>query len=103
MAVSALIEGTHTASNMLTTSGIANNNFLTSNTPRPTSRIPPATDLSSAAVSPTTARIDNGPQSSEAEITIGAAVDAAILHLHNIPSVGQEAARLMELNPDKER
>ena len=103
MAVSALIEGTHTASNMLTTSGIANNNFLTSNTPRPTSRIPPATDLSSAAVSPTTARIDDGPQSSEAEIPIGAAVDTTILHLHNIPSVGQEAARLIELDPDKER
>ena len=87
MAVSALIEGTHTSSNMLTTSVIAKNNFLTSNNPRPTSPNPPAMDLPSAAVSPTTARIEDGPQSSEAEITIGAAVDAAILHLHNIPPV----------------
>ena len=86
MAVSALIEGTHTSSNMLTTSVIAKNNFLTSNTPRPTSPNPPAMDLPSAAVSPTPARIDDSPQS-EAEIPIGAAVDAAILHLYNIPPV----------------
>ena len=103
MAVSTLIEGTHTSSNTLTTSAIVKNNLLTSNTPGPTSPNPPATDLPSAAVLPTPVRIDDSPQSSEAEIPIGAAVDAAILHLHNIPSVGQEAVRLMELNPDKER
>ena len=105
MAVSALLEGTHTTSNTLTTSAIAKNNLLAS-TPRPTSPNPPATDLPSAAVSPTPARIDDSPQSSEAEIPIGAEVAvgaAAMLQFQNIPSVGQEAARLMELDPDKER
>ena len=104
MAVSALLEGTYTSSNTLTTSAIAKNNLLTASTPRPTSPNPPATDLPSAVVSPTPARIDDSPQSSEAEIPVGAVTGgAAALHLHNIPSVGQEAARLMELDPDKER
>ena len=53
---------------------------------------------------PIPARIDDHPQSSQAEVPIGAAVDAAaVLHLHNIPGVGKEAARLMELDAFKER
>ena len=32
-----------------------------------------------------------------------AVADAAAIHMHNIPIVGQEAARLMELDSDKER
>ncbi|KAH9946315.1 uncharacterized protein BXZ73DRAFT_86461 [Epithele typhae] len=103
MAVSALIEGTHSTGNTLTVSAVAKNNLLASNTPRPSSPNPPATDLPSAAVSPTPARIDDSPQSSEAEMPLGADDVGAVLHIHNIPSVGQEAARLMELDPDKER
>ncbi|EJF65625.1 hypothetical protein DICSQDRAFT_77263 [Dichomitus squalens LYAD-421 SS1] len=105
MAVSALLEGTHTSSNTLTASAVATNNLLSSNTPRPSSPNPPATDLPSAAVSPTPARIDDSPQSSEAEMPLGAdaVAGAAAAHMHNIPSVGQEAARLMELDSDKER
>ncbi|KAH9943293.1 uncharacterized protein BXZ73DRAFT_74284 [Epithele typhae] len=56
-----------------------------------------------AAVLPTPARIDDSPQSSEAEMPLGADDVGAVLHLLNIPSVGQEAACWMELNPDKER
>ena len=60
--------------------------------------------MPSHAVSPTPARIDDSPQSSEAEMPRGAeALTGAPVHLQNIPSVGQEAARLMELDPDKER
>ena len=105
MAVSALLEGTHSSSNTLTVSAIAKNNLLASSTPRPSSPIPPATDLPSNAVSPTPARIDDSPQSSEVEVPLGAdAVTGAVgMHLQNIPSVGQEAARLMELDSDKER
>ncbi|KAH9917118.1 uncharacterized protein BXZ73DRAFT_80879 [Epithele typhae] len=103
-AVSALIEGTDSTGNTLTVSAVAKNNLLASNTPRPSSPNPPATDLPSAAVLPTPAQIDDSPQSSEAEMPLGAD-DAvgAVLHIHNIPSIGQEAARLMELDPDQER
>ena len=105
MAVSALLEGTHSSSNTLTVSAVATNNLLSSNTPRPLSPNPPATDLPSNAVSPTPARIDDSPQSSEAEMALGAEAVAGVTGIlpHNIPSVGQEAARLMELDPDKER
>ena len=61
MAVSALIKGAHTSSNALATSAIAKSSLLTFNTSGPTSPNPPATDLLSAAVSPTPARIDNSP------------------------------------------
>ncbi|KAI0721532.1 hypothetical protein C8T65DRAFT_705109 [Cerioporus squamosus] len=104
MAVSALIEGTHTSSNTLTASAVAKNNLLASNnTPRASSPNPPATDFPSHALSP--ARIDDSPQSSQAEMPVGAdaIAGAAALQMHNIPSVGQEAARLMELDSDKER
>ncbi|RDX48390.1 hypothetical protein OH76DRAFT_671253 [Lentinus brumalis] len=104
MAVSALIEGTHTSGNTLTTLAVAKNNLLASNnTPRASSPNPPATDFPSQAVSP--ARIDDSPQSSQAEMPMGAdaIAGAAAPHIHNIPSVGQEAARLMELDSDKER
>ncbi|KAI8998858.1 hypothetical protein BD414DRAFT_476257 [Trametes punicea] len=106
MAVSALLEGTHTSSNTLTTSAVAKNNLLASNTPRPST--PNATtdaqDFPSNVVSPTPARIDDSPQSSEAEMPVGAdAIAGGAARMHNIPSVGQEAARLMELDPDKER
>ncbi|PIL23779.1 hypothetical protein GSI_13529 [Ganoderma sinense ZZ0214-1] len=105
MAVSALLEGTHSSSNTLTVSAVATNNLLSSNTPRPLSPNPPATDLPSNAVSPTPARIDDSPQSSEAEMPLGAEAVAGVtgIPMHNIPSVGQEAARLMELDSDKER
>ncbi|KAI0670612.1 hypothetical protein C8Q78DRAFT_1170843 [Trametes maxima] len=99
MAVSALLEGTHTSSNTLTTSAIAKNNLLVSHTPRPST--PNAT---TDALSPTPARIDDSPQSSEAEMPIGVeAIAGGVAHMQNIPSVGQEAARLMELDSDKER
>ncbi|KAI9064193.1 hypothetical protein FKP32DRAFT_1603074 [Trametes sanguinea] len=106
MAVSALLEGTHSSSNSLTASAIAKNNLLASHIPKPST--PNATtdalDFPSNAVSPTPARIDDSPQSSEAEMPVGAdAIAAGVAHLHNIPSVGQEAARLMELDSDKER
>ncbi|KAI0718812.1 hypothetical protein C8T65DRAFT_762042 [Cerioporus squamosus] len=104
MAVSALIEGTHTWSNTLTAFAVAKNNLLASNnTPRASSPNPPATDFPSHALSP--ARIDDSPQSLQAEMPMGAdaIAGAAALQMHNIPSVGQEAARLMELNSDKER
>lgn len=106
MAVSALVEGTHIPSNTLTSSAVAKNNLLVAHTPRPST--PNATtdalDLPSNAVSPTPARIDDSPQSSEAEMPVGAdAIAGGAAHMQNIPSVGQEAARLMELDPDKER
>ncbi|OJT14129.1 Telomerase-binding protein EST1A [Trametes pubescens] len=106
MAVSALVEGTHIPSNTLTSSAVAKNNLLVAPTPRPST--PNATtdalDLPSNAVSPTPARIDDSPQSSEAEMPVGVdAIAGGAAHMQNIPSVGQEAARLMELDPDKER
>ncbi|KAH9853995.1 hypothetical protein C2E23DRAFT_727275 [Lenzites betulinus] len=106
MAVSALVEGTHIPSNNLTASAVAKNNLLVAHLPRPST--PNATtdvlDLPSNAVSPTPARIDDSPQSSEAEMPVGAdAIAGGVVLLQNIPSVGQEAARLMELDPDKER
>ncbi|KAI0371731.1 hypothetical protein BV20DRAFT_978724 [Pilatotrama ljubarskyi] len=108
MAVSALVEGTHTAGNALTTSAVAKNTLLVSQTPRPST--PNATtDLPSNVISPTpAARIDDSPQTSEAEMPVGAdaiggAAGRGALPPHHIPSVGQEAARLMELESDKER
>ncbi|CDO74731.1 hypothetical protein BN946_scf184686.g2 [Trametes cinnabarina] len=106
MAVSALLEGTHSSSNTLTASAIARNDLLASHTPKPST--PNATtdalDFPSNAVSPTPARIDDSPQSSEAEMPVGAdAIAGGAARMHNIPSVGQEAARLMELDSDKER
>ncbi|KAI0637215.1 hypothetical protein C8Q77DRAFT_554722 [Trametes polyzona] len=106
MAVSALVEGTHTSGNSLTTSAVAKNNLLVSHTPRSsTPNVPTdAPDVPSNVVSPTPARIDDSPQSSEAEMPVGAdAIAGGAAHMQNIPSVGQEAARLMELDPDKER
>ncbi|KAI0710841.1 hypothetical protein C8Q76DRAFT_798366 [Earliella scabrosa] len=99
MAVSALIEGTHTSNNTHTVSAIAENNLLASSTPRPTSPNPPTTDVPSNAP----ARIDDSPQSSQAEMLLGAdAVGGAVaLHFQNIPLVGQEAAHLMGLDSDK--
>ncbi|KAJ8482289.1 hypothetical protein ONZ51_g5452 [Trametes cubensis] len=106
MAVSALLEGTHTSGNALTVSAVTKNNLLVSQTPRPST--PNATtdalDFPSNAVSRTPARIDDSPQSSEAEMPVGVdAIAGGAPHMHNIPSVGQEAARLMELDSDKER
>ena len=106
MAVSALLEGTHTSGNALTASAVTKNNLLVSQTPRPS---PPnattdALDFPLNAVSRTPARIDDSPQSSEAEMLVGVdAIPGGAPHMHNIPSVGQEAARLMELDSDKER
>ncbi|KAI0781175.1 hypothetical protein BD413DRAFT_620672 [Trametes elegans] len=106
MAVSALLEGTHSTGNALTTSAVTRNNLLTSNTPRTST--PNATtdalDGPSNAVSQAPARIDDSPQSSQAEMPVGAdAIAGGAPHMQQIPSVGQEAARLMELDSDKER
>ncbi|KAH9885839.1 hypothetical protein C8Q73DRAFT_669405 [Cubamyces lactineus] len=106
MAVSALLEGTRTSGNALMVSAVTKNNLLVLHTPRPST--PNATtdalNLPSNAVSRTPARIDNSPQSSEAEMPVGVdAIAGGAPHMHNIPSVGQEAARLMELDSDKER
>ncbi|KAI0362699.1 hypothetical protein OH77DRAFT_1529844 [Trametes cingulata] len=103
MAVSALVEGTHTSGSALTTSAVAKNNLLVAQTPRPSTLN--ATDLPSNAISPTpAARIDDSPQSSDAEMPVGTdAIAGGALPMHHIPSVGQEAARMMELDSDKER
>ena len=106
MAVSVSLEGTHTSGNALTVSAVTKNNLLVSQTPGPS--MPNATtdalDFPSNAVSRTPARIDDSPQSSEAEMPVGVdAIAGGAPHMPNILSVGQETARLMKLDSDKER
>ncbi|KAH9951368.1 hypothetical protein B0H21DRAFT_718709 [Amylocystis lapponica] len=94
MIVSAMVEGTFSTSGNLTAASLASN---TLDVPRPAT--PNASAISdnevpmSKAVSPTpAARIDDSPEPS----------NAGVLQ-QNVPSVGVAAARMMEMEPEKER
>lgn len=72
-------------------------------TPRPSTPIGNESAVSDKAASPTpAARIDDSPSASQQEAPIVPQLNAKQQHMYQ-PSVGIVAARMMELEPEKER
>ncbi|KAL4251674.1 hypothetical protein ABKN59_003762 [Abortiporus biennis] len=98
IAVSAMVDGAAASSTVLTSATSVTRPLASAHlTPRPNTPLGQQSAISDKAASPTpAARIDDSPPPS-------AAAPAANPHRHLVPSVGIAAARMMVLEPEKER